>query len=344
MDFHRAFQFVLTDASAQGVDALVVVGDILDSTRPNSHTIGLLKHLNEVAVNLKLLVLCTSGNHDKSKPSWIDIITTAGSPYGLRVLDNKTHTLEKDGQKLKITGLPYYQPQDLREILPTLAGTDVLLWHGDVKEFGNFNEDAITCEELSKAPAKLILLGDIHKREYLEVNQKLIGYPGATELCKSNEPEDHSYELFEIDLPSGHIDHRPIEIPTRRVIRAKNVQSQAEADELVALIRSAAASEPMVFIEHTEAVKGLRERILSILPEDAIVSVRKIPKYINMMSSMEIDDKGLEPKDFVKHFFDPGTTAFDTAVELTRHDVHVPDVLEQFIERRMNEITQAKAN
>jgi len=334
MDFHRAFQFVLTDSAEQGVDALVVVGDILDSSRPNAHTVGLLKHLHEVAISRKLLVLCTSGNHDKSKPSWIDIISSGNSPYGLRVLDNKTHVIEKGDHKLLVTGLPYYQPEELRAILPTLEDTDILLWHGDVKEFGNFNEDAITCEELSRAPAKMVLLGDIHKRDYLEVNGKIIGYPGATELCKSNEPDEHSYEIFDIDKDA----------PTRPVIREKHIQSQEDADALVARVRREAHTAPMVFVEHTEAVKGLRERILSIVPEDSIVSVRKIPKFINMMAAMEVDDRGLEPKDFVKHFFDPGTLSYEIAVELTKHDVHVPDILEQFIERRLNEITEAKAN
>jgi DNA repair exonuclease SbcCD nuclease subunit len=333
MDFHRAFEFVIRDAAKRELDALIVSGDVIDTTRPTPHTIKLLQHLHRVARSLKLRVLMISGNHDRTNPHWSSVLDLEGS-YGFELIDNEAFEITgKDGENLKGYGLPYMSEDHLLEALEILHEAeedyDILVWHGMVRGLqGARTEELDVNHFLSQF--RLTLLGDIHIRQYIEQGNRLIGYPGSTELCSSSEPADKSYEIIEVN--GDKTEHYPVSIPTRPVYIQK-VDSIESADRFIDQLRQHKGEAPLVFVKHAAEIVGLRDRVKESLPEDSIIQVQKMPKNIDMMSAIDFDTD-MTPEDFLTHFFPEGSELHSTAKRLLIEDVVISDVLEEFIKNQ----------
>lgn len=345
MDFHKSLDFIIHDAAHRKLDALIISGDIIDTTRPTSYTIALLQHLHATAKALKVRILLTSGNHDKTEPHWSSILEQ-DPEFGIQLVDNKEFTISNGSETLRGLGLPYMSDEDLLNRLEGITTPyDIIVWHGMIGNFDGVRPDALDASIFS-GKAKNVLLGDIHIRQYLylEEHKLFIGYPGSSELGRTSEPLEKSYEVVSMEPGSPALDFEPIIIPTRMAF-VRILHTQGDLDELIHDLRENSDSKPMVFVKHDASLENVRGRIVASLPEQSIISVQRLPKSVNIMNSIDFDEDTTLAH-FIGDFFPAGSQLYGAAEKLLQENVKVEDVLDELIAQRTqhHESTQSKNN
>lgn len=200
-DFLNGLISAINKAHECGCKYILVAGDLLDSTNPGAAVcIDQLDLLHELVKKHKMCMLVTSGNHDKTYPSWCSRFNKfyKETEGGIKVIDDEMYTVNIGNTDITIYGLPFLSDADFREVLPTLPSADILVWHAAIKEFTGYpTENAITCAELNCGKWKLVAMGDQHINKVLVEGETTIAYPGSTELCSSSEEFEKSILIYE---------------------------------------------------------------------------------------------------------------------------------------------------
>jgi DNA repair exonuclease SbcCD nuclease subunit len=339
-DFFLALQDVVIKASDEGCDAILNSGDIIDTTRPSPYVVYQLKRIHRELKKRKLWMFTISGNHDKTEPHWTNIFADDDDEYGIKLVDNEVFKIP--GSELQVAAFPYMTREALKvrlkEVFPDVPSAEVpriIMWHGIVSEFADFpNMDSV---EISDFPGICnVLLGDIHKREYRHRDPgTIIGYPGSTELCASNEHADKTFTILELDEHGKLLsDPRFVEITTRPV---RNYRINNEDDMMQSLSDiKQAPKNALIFVKFNDGVKEVVSRIRHVINSDvAILKAQRLPTGKFDVSTITRKEDDLQPSDFLKHFFTPGTKLFDTADSLLQPDAAASEIMDKYIANRL---------
>lgn len=331
-DFFRAALSVVKIAEERGAHAIINAGDMLNSPENLPAVINQLAQIDRECQAAELPMYVVQGNHDFAEPSWIKVqemqprTDASNKTSGIHLLDGSIQV-----GKLKILGLPFMSPDELRQTLAEAEPHHVLVWHGAVLEFAKFPTDnIITCEDLSKGSWKTVLLGDIHIRQYLRCHDTVIGYPGATELCKKDEPLEHSCTVMDFDAATGvmvgfeyvPVDHRPVLTLT--------ISDDASLADAVVQAQQAAVVTPafLLLATYADSVENVRMRLQQAAGPKAIVRAQAYSTATMQADTRRQDgETDMQPVDYLDRFIPKDSALFRLAQQLCDSDANVSELL-----------------
>jgi DNA repair exonuclease SbcCD nuclease subunit len=335
-DFFRAAMSVVEIAGARGAHAILNAGDMLNAPDNLPEVARQLSMIDQECQARKLPMYVVQGNHDFAEPSWIAVqenqprADANDDVSGIHLLDG---TIQVGG--LKILGLPFMAPSELRQALAEAETHHVLVWHGAVLEFAKFpTDEIITCEDLTKGPWKAVLLGDIHVRQYLHCNDVVVGYPGATELCKKDEPLEHSCTIMDFDAKTGGVvgfEYAPV---AHRPVITLTIADDVELAAAAVQVQERAKLTPalLVLATYADSVEGVRTRLQQAAGSRSIV---RATAYST--ESMQADTRRNEgetdkqPVDYLERFIPPGSDLHRLGQQLCDPDANVNELLRNYV-------------
>lgn len=240
-DFFKAALHVINDAHARGARAIFIAGDLIDTTNITAGIYRQLQLLHAQCVEYGIPAYVIMGNHDYTDPPWTD--TLEGSDSGLISADNKTIRLPG----LNVACIPFMRRDDLRMALNDLEpDVNAVMWHGCVKEWAGFDagENAVTADDFPLHRLSAVMLGDIHitdMRWYARPDgtRGIIGYPGATETAKSDDPVLHFYTLMDFDQKTGLMNGFEMPSTNHRKVITLALQQESQLAPALAEIEKA---------------------------------------------------------------------------------------------------------
>lgn len=358
-DFFQALMWCIDYAATNDIDAIMHTGDIIDQTRPSSNVIKQLRVINERLKELQLTMFVISGNHDATKPHWIDVIRDReDTGPGIRLIDNQQVELYPGKlpepkfemgmprTTLKIHGLPFMSKDQLLEILPECEA-DVVMWHGTVEEFIGFpSETAVRMDELvinMHQRTKLLALGDIHVTEFFEEAGKVVGYCGSTEFCNADRDKTDKFAVIHTFAGDGELEYQGrenIPIPTREII-AVRVMGEDDMESAIQLIRNSRTENPIVFCKFNIEMKDAVGRLKRVLKSDKAIFRSKpfaVPRAPTGNQEVDVDE--MDIADFLYMFLPENSDTYEMAEKLLNPKIHVLDTIDEFIEAREKQIEE----
>jgi DNA repair exonuclease SbcCD nuclease subunit len=283
IDFFNAFEQAIN--VSKEADLIVATGDIFDSSRPSPKVIGQLIRVDHMLQKMKLTMLCITGNHDRANPTWLRTLFPREDGTGIIPMDDRSITIKG----YKFFGIPPYTANQFRSNASVIAeqcrDADVVLYHGFVTGVVPMmvNQDAnpLTIDDLPSSPqTKAVLLGDIHKQGWVThksgLCEKLVIYPGSTEVCSASEDPNKSVPMIRLTKESAIVE-TTIPIKTRLFIAAK-VRTDDELTALLDRLRDVAEQNPVVVVEFDRGLNDAVYRIHTALDADkALIRCKPLP-------------------------------------------------------------------
>jgi len=227
-DFLAAFEHVVADAVADGVDAVVHAGDLFHDRRPELQdilgTLSALRDLDDAGIPFLAIV----GNHEgKRDAQWLDLFASLGLATWL----GAGPTTVGDTAFYGLDFVPRAQRDALDyEFESHDAAHAALVAHGLFEPFAHADWD--TEELLAEATVDFdaLLLGDNHAADRAEVAGTWVTYCGSTERASAAERDERGYNIVEFD-DDVRIARRGI--PTRDFVFVDAELSEGEGVERV---------------------------------------------------------------------------------------------------------------
>lgn len=261
-DFLAAIMACVDIAVAEGITDILHGGDLLDARDLNSIVGDQLEALDRYLVEKGVTMWVVTGNHDWCEPSWISQVEKRRAHWapqaigGLRCLDHRFETLGG----VTVYGLPSMGVDELKAMLTVAPPADILVWHGPVREFAGYPSDAyIAGDELPLDRYRAILLGDLHVHDYRMLGNCLVGYPGSTELTNRG----HAFEKFAVVievLPGQPITHRPVRLPTRKVLGWK-IMNEGDMEKAILDLEALRGTPLLLFVNYQSTLKDVPARL-----------------------------------------------------------------------------------
>lgn len=240
LDFFEAARNVIKLATQHGVRHILHGGDILHTKVQHPTVMSQLISLDQEAKRAGITVWTVSGNHDAIEPHWITVLQKLPThpdhnpDAGIKLLDGTTAHLNEGPESMTVLGLPPVSREGLIQAIKLHKQQfDVLLWHGAVKELAGFPDDTMVhLADLPTNRCKAVLLGDIHKRQFVQVGDCLVGYPGATEVANRDDPLDPTCTLMEWrNNKISIVEHLPVAVRKTIALRIDSEVALTEALE-----------------------------------------------------------------------------------------------------------------
>lgn len=296
-DFSTGFLNAIDTAIANGADAIICAGDLLDTSRPSAKVVVdtlVVTNTKLEQAGVKMFVI--SGNHDKSKAAWAEMFATRESP-GIVNLDWREATVGD----VTIKGYPFMQDADMKSEMQKLRDSqsryDIIVWHGALKEFAGYTQsaDAISMRDFVDT-CRLLALGDQHIHKQLDKYGYTAAYPGSTELCSESEDAEKKLLMYTWD---GHdlIDTESIPFKTKPVQRFV-IKTELDLENAITQINSNA----IVFVKFDDSVTSVIPRLNTILTPENILRPTAIPtpKENIVTFEMSVGEGLMSPVEFVK--------------------------------------------
>lgn len=212
-DSKFAWFSVIEIAKREGVDTVILAGDVLNKQANMAATIGWLaagiNELVEAGISLKYI----QGQHEYQVNPWIAALDR--SDKSVEWIHGKTVKMGK----YKVLGCDYTPKAKFQEFLKSeeVAQADFLVCHQVWKEFmGNVGDPQASFDDIP-SNIKYMLTGDyhdhiLHKHE----NGLWVFSPGSTHIREISEPENK--EVFVLDMDKYPIKVTNVPLPSRRVL------------------------------------------------------------------------------------------------------------------------------
>ncbi|WP_222919528.1 DNA double-strand break repair protein Mre11 [Natrinema sp. SYSU A 869] len=198
-DFLEAFRYVVEDAVADDVDAVIHAGDLFHDRRPGlvdlQGTVEILRTLSDADIPFLAVV----GNHESKRDAqWLDLF----ADLGLATRLGADPVVVDDTAFYGLDFVPRSRRDDLTydfDALPNGAAHASLVSHGLFDPFAHADWDTETVLEESTVDFDAVLLGDNHKPDTAEVLDTWVTYCGSTERASASEREDRGYNLVDFE-------------------------------------------------------------------------------------------------------------------------------------------------
>lgn len=243
--FYTGILHAIHKAYEKGAQLILCSGDLLDSNNPGPGVVMVqLRTIDSVLKDFGLPMLVIKGNHDNVDPSWLYQFQKEESPAiytGICPIGGCKSFQYKDNPPLKIEGYNYMPSDQFRDILNSRQDApkaDILMWHGEVKEFCGYpKEEAIGMQDFPQNIWKLVAMGDqhIHKHIIRDSDGLVIAYPGSTEMCSESEEAEKKMKFYEWSSNGSEwtLDKiYSVPFKTQKVYRAA-VTTQEELTEII---------------------------------------------------------------------------------------------------------------
>ena len=268
-DFLRAFENVGEVALREHPEALVMGGDLFDSTRPDGECVLAAQRVIDKVWSGGVQVYGIDGNHDYADGSWLLAVKS-------RLLTEQPTYI---GGK-RFIGVNYRNGADFLETLTTMADmgvqADVLVCHIALAEMngGGGMADASVVELtpiLRKIGVKLVLMGHVHIPDVRDFNGITYVSPGSTEVKSLGEPEKKY--VMSIDLDTNEVEEIPLK--TRKQIE---VELATEEDlekflgSLTPLDAGTVDSAPMYRIRASAALDEAYKRLSKAVKDNGLIA------------------------------------------------------------------------
>lgn len=273
--FNAAYNAITAVCSATPrPDVVVIAGDIFDSSRPSPRVIGQIMALDAALRRNGMPALSVTGNHDFTNPTWLATLFPDASPDGgIFPLDGQS----LDIQGFRFTGVPPLTTgqflSDVNQVAMDTLDADVWIYHNFVTGIVPCFVGEKTHIDVKDLPVsrqnKAVLLGDIHAQGYVTKDGALIGYPGSTELCSSNESIDKSIPMIRVDREKAVVESH-VAFKSRRVI-VRTVETVEDLDQLVADVTAVKDEHPLVHVDYNRDVTDTFTRLYAILDLDQAI-------------------------------------------------------------------------
>lgn len=341
IDFFNAFEQAIV--SSKVADLIVATGDIFDSSRPSPKVIGQLIRADHMLQQMGMTMLCITGNHDRANPTWLETLFPREEGIGIVPLDNRSITIKG----YKFFGIPPYTANQFRSNADLIAeqcrDADVVLYHGFVTGVVPMmiGQDAnpLTIDDLPSSPrTKAVLLGDIHKQGWVRhksgLCDKLVIYPGSTEVCSASEDTNKSVPMIRLTRETALVESTT-PIKTRLFISAK-VRTDEELTALLVRLREVADQHPVVVVEFDRGLNDAVYRIHTALDADkSLVRCKPLPHGgVDYVRQTTGENDGRTIKDFMSARLSDDIELEAVAMALIdRGDEDSNNILAEFIER-----------
>jgi len=281
VDIELAFERVIEDIVARGVDVAIHSGDAFHHTRPSWHSLGhFIRHMRRLeTAGIRSLVI--GGNHDTPR------LRRGGSAFSLLalVMPEVTFVTGYEGEhvvwadlNLHIDAIPYGALTNPDPVLSqTVPGKrNVLVTHGLVP--GTLVPGPSEPGEQELSPSLLdadfdyVALGHYHIASQPRANA---WYAGSTERTGWGDRDaTPGYNLVELGEPGGPVSVEHITIPVRPMIDLKPVNGEGrEAREIVERVLEQLAKvdqpEAMTRVELRDTPRPVRREAESILRRES---------------------------------------------------------------------------
>jgi len=255
-DIYERFREAMEKAVREGVDAILISGDMFDRARPPIRAIKVAMETLELPRERGIPVYVILGEHDIPKTR--DIPPQSILTYPKLLGTSKTEdmdTLVVDGREYVIAGASHYPAQEkylrmLKGRLAMLASRvggrrSVLMLHQSIRNIFAF-EEGLDALEIPEA-FTYVAMGHIHRRASLRLDGgRLLAYPGSIEILRSDEIGDWVRDgkgFYLVDLSGDEPEVQKVDLdvtPQARVKAAYPTQLaavDAEAARLASRLR-----------------------------------------------------------------------------------------------------------
>lgn len=331
-DFRNALLSVIDVATAVKADAIINAGDVMDSPQVQPAVADDLRVVDEHCRAARLPMYTLLGNHDFAQPSWLEVQRMSsgsiGAADGIIPFDNAAVRVGP----ITFYGMPFMSPLLLRERLAKSVDADVLVWHGSVQEFAGFPvEGMITVEDLMAQPWKAVLLGDIHITKFLDANGCPVGYPGATELIKKDEPLEHSCTVIDFDNATRRVLRLSFVPVKHRKVFTLRIDTEDQLDAAEAELKAAQALKPIVFAKFNTSLTLPRARLQSAAGAGAICRLEGYDPMVLDLAAKATDADVPQPEHYVDQVLPADRELAAVAKLLCNPEASVGDALREFI-------------
>ncbi len=266
-DAYMAWLQVVNKCIDQGVEALLIGGDIFDKSRPDSESVDAFVVGIDMLTKHGILVYFTQGQHDRADPPW----ASALSPQ-IKYIGDGQPALIKFDDTSDVAVVRGYDNMPAAQLKAELEGLkevdtcpDIVLVHQLEKTLMHF--EGAWDFDMSWVPedVKLILGGDYHA----PVEAGRLWYSGSTYSTNITEFSQRSFLKISV-LDDGTYDVERIPLELRDVLDCA-VVTDAHLADVVKVIDAMTPSEdkpetlrrPLVFVKYsanvTDALPALQE-------------------------------------------------------------------------------------
>lgn len=204
-DFASAFRRSAEIAVSEGVDFVVIAGDLFHRSVPSPKTLNDAIEILKMFKSHKIPVFAVEGNHDKSIREMsayhllesLELLNVLGvrkdrveSDFITSVRIDNIYMTKGVFKNLEIIGDRHRTKWQFEKVLPYLRsdGNAILVLHQSVKEAVDIDMNIawdITIDQLPEA--KYYAMGHIHLRRELKVGNSFLAYPGSIERYDARE-------------------------------------------------------------------------------------------------------------------------------------------------------------
>lgn len=343
--FRKGFRAAIHKTIEVNGDALLICGDLLQSLTPTVEDMMCLQDLHKELVDARIPAYLIVGNHDYVIPHWGELLQRGygeETGCGFIVLHNEARTVNG----VRIFGSNAQSRDELITQLDEFSDVDdkphVIMWHGMVKEFGDFGEE----EKMSIYDfpdwVRFAALGDLHITDYRknQRNGMVIGYPGSTEMCEASESPDKSIGVIDM-TPEGVSAYTTEPIETRTYLNIK-VRNAEDLEKAVLKIQRHEDENPVIMAEYVDDVENALPRLKSATAKPHIFRYRRVPAEV---ARHEASNTGAEeitdlktPEIIMNELYQLRGAAHDMARALLRPEVDIHAELDNYMKRRKAEL------
>lgn len=278
LDFFEGFRSAVDACIDAEADAILCSGDLFDTTAPASDlVVNQLGRIRDILAAAKIPMIISAGNHDGNKPHWASVYKDSLSilvPPADKVIQLYGATPK---ETVGVVALPWMNPYELREALKETPSADILMWHGEIKEFTGYPKpDAIEMNDFPRDKWQLIAMGDQHVHKMLRREDGLVvAYPGSTESCSKAEDHGKKAYMYTFTFEDGkaklsNIEDVPFETrPKQELV----LHTEEDVDKACDTIISGA----LVYCDYAMGLKNVRNRLVA-----AAVTRGLVPPTISM--------------------------------------------------------------
>ena len=191
----HTFERMAEYADREGVDAILIAGDLFDRDVVSARTVNVVMHTIETHPHIGFYYL--KGNHDKAS-AMADAVTL---PDNLFLFSDWWTTYEL-GEYVTVTGMELTSESATafeRLVLPVQKYNIVML-HGQESEFGSENAETVPLRTLRGKNIDYLALGHIHSYKEAVLDARgTYCYPGCLEGRGFDECGEHGFVLMTVD-------------------------------------------------------------------------------------------------------------------------------------------------
>ncbi len=233
-DFYARFREAVEKAVREGVDAILISGDLFDRARPPISALRAAKDALTLPKSKGVPVLAVLGEHDIPKAKdlpphfvleeYVKVLGTGTTPLSVKV--------SVEGREFCIAGISH-RPltsrgrERLKELMSKasreVCRDSVLMMHQNIVNVFRL-EPGIDINEIPKT-FKYVAMGHLHKR-WVSDTQPKVAYPGSLEIVKADEIEEwrrngKGFYLVDLSGDEASVERVDVDVTPQDVLRTE---------------------------------------------------------------------------------------------------------------------------